>query len=983
MTAGQQFRQWGRLLCATVLAIAALVPRAEAQTSTGSIRGYVTATDGSPATGTTLSARNTQTGLTRSTVANDRGFYVLAGLPPGEYELTARRVGLSPKSRRVTVGIGQAVPLDLRLDDAATTLSTVAVNADRMAEMRTSEVATNVTTEQIKNLPSVDRNFLGFAALAPGVRITGDRSEGTTKTFAANQAPAAAVNVFIDGASQKSDVLPSGVAGQEASRGNPFPLNAVGEFRVITQNFKAEYQKASSAIITATTQSGTNTWRSNLFSYFQTRDFIALDSFQRRNRVQNPATFRVGAFNRQLVGGSTGGPLIKDKLFFFGAMEMNLQNRVNVIAFPNTAGLNQLTPDVRQRFLSLEGTGASPFRSYLPFAKLNWTPGEKTNYELSYSGRFETDVRDFGGTRPLEAAENVRNATHNVNAKRTWAGNNGLHETLLNVSYLDWNPTPANPDLLPIVYDGIGRFGGRDGGGQTFQQTRVSLRHDFTWSNIRWAGDHVVKIGANYDRLAYRVQKSFFRTPVYRYNSANSFAFPWTASIATGTADLPLDNDQIGGYIQDDWSPLRALTLNLGLRYDYESNMFDRSFVTAPAIRQVMDTILRNRGFNPSDYFNDGNGRRPFTRAFQPRVGFSYSLGKSQATTIFGGYGLFYDRFNYNLSLDERDRLQRQTRTLQFSADGLPRGGSPTIQWRPSLLNPDSLRAFAASGAAGRPEVFLIQNDLELPRSDHINLGVRHLWRGTEYSVTYGQVNSQNGFAFIFGTRNAAGGCCVSVAPYQNLLLSTTDSRVWYQNVAFRVDHPYQNRGREKWNWGGGVTWTVQHAEQQGVWGGDFFALDFPSIARYPRSPTPQSVRNLFVGNFILDVPYLWGIQVSTLVNLHSGDRYWITDESRGNTPDLRQVRRNSGQPPRYTFFPIPGALWGFRNQDLRLSKQFWWQQRRFSVQAELFNMWNTVNLSGFDGFIPTLPATNANFGRANGVASDARRFQAGFQVDF
>jgi hypothetical protein len=870
LTIGQQLFRWSRALCAAVLAVTAAQQRLPAQTSTGSIRGYVLTADGTPASGTTLTAKNIANGLTRTAVANERGFYVLSGLQPGEYDLTARRIGLEPRTRRQVVGIGQTVPLDLRLDNASATLSTVSVNADRMAEMRTSEVATNVTADQIKSLPSVDRNFLGFAALAPGVRINGDRSEGTTKNFTANQAPAAQVNVFIDGASQKSDVLPSGVGGQEASRGNPFPLAAVGEFRVITQNFKAEYQKASSAIITATTQSGSNKWRSSVFTLLQTRDFIALDSFQRRNRVLNPASFRIGAFNRQLVGGSTGGALIKDKLFFFGAFEMNRQNRVNIIDFPNATGLALLAPDVRQRFADARGQGESPFRSYLPFAKLNWTPNERTNYEASYSGRFETDVRSFGGTLPLEAAENVRNSTQNVNLKRTYANGGSLHESLLNISYLDWNPTPQNPDLLPLDYQGIGRLGGRDGGGQTFTQTRVSLRHDWTWANFRAGGDHVIKIGGNADRLHYFVRKSFFQTPVYRYNAANSYTFPWTASIATGNADLPLDNTQLGGYIQDDWSPIRQLTFNLGVRYDYETQMFDRSFVTAPEIRAVMDSVLRNRGFDPNNYFNSGNGRAPFAGAIQPRIGFAWSPGKRQSTTIFGGYGLFYDRYNYNLGLDERDRLVRQTRTLQFSADGLPRGGSPTIQWRPSLINPDSLRAFAASGAAGRPEIFLVENNTRLPRSDHVNLGVRQLWRGTEYSVTYGQVNSSNGFAYIFGTRNAAGGCCVSVAPYQNLLLSTDDSRIWYKSLAFRVDHPYVNRGREKWNWGGGVTWTVQDAEQQGVFGGDFFALQFRNIAAYPRVPTPQSVRNIMVGNFILDIPYLWGIQASTVVNLHS-----------------------------------------------------------------------------------------------------------------
>jgi hypothetical protein len=105
-------------------------------------------------------------------------------------------------------------------------------------------VATNVTRQQVENLPTPDRNFLGLAQLAPGTQLQGDSLDGTRRTFTAGAQGADQVNVFIDGASYKNDILQGGVAGQDASRGNPFPRNAIREFRVITQNFKAEYQKA-------------------------------------------------------------------------------------------------------------------------------------------------------------------------------------------------------------------------------------------------------------------------------------------------------------------------------------------------------------------------------------------------------------------------------------------------------------------------------------------------------------------------------------------------------------------------------------------------------------------------------------------------------------------------------------------------------------------------------------------------------------------
>ena len=121
--------------------------------------------------------------------------------------------------------------------------------------MRTSEASTNVTTQQIENLPQDDRNFLNFATLAPGIRLSTDPQR---KVISSDAQPAEQTNVFIDGVSFKNDVLQGGLVGQDSSRGNPFPQNAVQEFRVVTQNYSAQYDKAASAIITAVTKSGGN-----------------------------------------------------------------------------------------------------------------------------------------------------------------------------------------------------------------------------------------------------------------------------------------------------------------------------------------------------------------------------------------------------------------------------------------------------------------------------------------------------------------------------------------------------------------------------------------------------------------------------------------------------------------------------------------------------------------------------------------------------
>ena len=229
---------------------------AVAQSTTGSIRGYVKGEGGAAIADAQISVRNQAMGLTRGALTNASGFYNLPGLRPATYEVTVRRLGFTAQSRTVDVGIGQAITVDIQLQTAATQLSAVVITTEAAAQSKTSEVGTNISREQIENLPSSDRNFLDFTKLVPG--ITAQSVNNSDKFFAAGGQSPEMVNVFIDGATYKNDVLRGGVAGQDASKGNPFPQAAVQGFRVLTQNYKAEYQKAASAIISATTRSGTN-----------------------------------------------------------------------------------------------------------------------------------------------------------------------------------------------------------------------------------------------------------------------------------------------------------------------------------------------------------------------------------------------------------------------------------------------------------------------------------------------------------------------------------------------------------------------------------------------------------------------------------------------------------------------------------------------------------------------------------------------------
>src|SRR5437762_3179428 len=301
------------LLLGGVLAVS-LARHASAQTSTGSIRGYVTDSGGAPIAGARVSAVNTQTSAVREVTTQSNGFYAILGLVPAEYEVTARQIAMAAQKLKVRVLIGEVFPLDLKLAASAIQVEAVTVVAATGVEMRTSEIATNVTQQQIERLPTASRNFLDLAALAPGVTISDDRNNSVSRNFSAGGQTASTVNVFVDGTSLKNDLTNGGVAGEDQSKGNPFPRSAIQEYRVISQNFKAEYQKASSAIITATTKSGGNEWHGNALFGYQNKSFIAIDSLERKAGISAKPDY-----SRSLVSLSLGGPIQRDRLFFFGS----------------------------------------------------------------------------------------------------------------------------------------------------------------------------------------------------------------------------------------------------------------------------------------------------------------------------------------------------------------------------------------------------------------------------------------------------------------------------------------------------------------------------------------------------------------------------------------------------------------------------------------------------------------------------------------
>ena len=951
-----------------------------AQTTTASVRGYVRGTGNEVVSGATVTARNTENNLTRSATTNADGFYLLPGLPPGDYELTARGVGQGEQHRTIALLIGQTVDVNFALTAQPVSLAGLTVVAEPVGESRTSEVATNVTRQQVENLPTPDRNFLGLAILAPGTQLQNDSLGGTRRTFTAGAQGADQVNVFIDGASYKNDILQGGVAGQDASRGNPFPRNAIREFRVITQNFKAEYQKASSAIITASTQSGTNTWQTSAFFNYQPDNWFALDTFQLRDRRLNPNTFSRQDFRRYLYGGSVGGPIIRDRLFFFGSFERNDQNRGKRVDIEPPTGYPALDSI---HFAQYNGEFAEPFRATLLFGKVSWHHTPNSLFDFSWHLRHENDVRDFGGLTAFQSATRFRNDVNTGILKHNWVHGDLLNEATLSYQNYRYNPTPNSPGTVNRFF-GFGCCAqiGSNISSQLFHQQRFSIRNDLTWSGLSWAGEHVIKGGANVDLLNYDIEKRNSENLRFAYEPWwYNFSIPQRVEFQTGDPNFGANNQQLGLYLQDDWSPSERVVFNLGVRWDYESHDMNYDYVTPQA---VVDSITKYQNvfflpFDPGRYFTDGTQRKHFLGAIQPRLGFSVGLDRDNTTAVFGGWGIFYDRTLFDHAIEERFALQHPSYRIEF--DTVTANGR--LKFNPAYLagGPAVVQQLISNRQFNTPEVKLLPNDLRPPKAQQFSLGVRHAFGTLQASAAYTGVRSKNIMTFYWANENftcpqrsfAVANCFQhhTVPGFGNILLADDAGKTWYDALQVTLNRPYQLGGRNI-GWGAGLAVTLAKRQTEGF--NDLFS--FPNATDYPKQKRNDEPLHI-TGNWIVDLPFLWGVQFSGLLNLGSGTAADVG--GRFDCNNANTCFEGGGFTPPKQSFIIPHAF-AYRNLDLRLRKDFVnLRGTRLGVTADLFNAFNFLNSGCFDVFDRNSP----NFGLSRCTASDPRRLQIGAELNY
>ncbi|WP_254425138.1 TonB-dependent receptor [Rhodanobacter sp. B04] len=937
-----------------------------AASSDANLRGHAAA-------GAVVTAKQIATGAVRRTKADADGSYALVGLPPGTYQVDAG----AGTERTVTLTVASTATLDLTATAAvaanATNLNAVTVTASAVTlqEVKTSEVGTDVSLRQIDTTPQASRNFLQFADIVPGVVFTRDGQTGNTSLRSGAQA-SSAINVYIDGVGQKNYVLPGGVTGQNGSVGNPFPQLAIGEYKVITSNYKAEYDQVSSAALVAQTKSGTNEFHGDVFGDFT-------DTAMRAETPAEEAAGKKTSSHEKNYGFDLGGPIIQDKAHFFIAYE-GKEFVTPTTVVPGVTGVTDLLPASVQ---SQIGPAAQPFRENDWFGKIDYEPTDKDRFEISGKYRDETQVTGVGGITTASAALNVINYDKRFDMRwdhSAYSWFNRLQVTFEDASY---EPTPAvlgagNSYTLTgaQLNTTILQTGNSPLAQQNKGQKGPSLQDDLTFNDFEWHGDHVIKMGVKYKAVDLTALDAGDSNALFNYavtTAGGTEAIPYSVQFGSptpGQSPVARSSDkQFGTYIQDDWAVNDKLTLNLGIRWDYEETPSYLNYVTpanvvaafnsqdpnAPAGQTYAQTLAKG-GVNINDYISTGNNRSAPKNNFAPRFGFSYDLNGDENHVIFGGIGRSYDRNLYESLQVEQTKSVLSQPTLYFNTPDVPCtvGVNSCYTFDPSFLDISALQALVAGSNTGK-EVDMVNNNIKTPYSDQFSIGMRNKIGEWNTSATVAVVRSYDGLVYTLGNRYPDGSFWQNgsqpwgngIPGFGSLIIGNNGLETRTTQLLLSAEKPYTKES----HWGATIAYTYSHSRQNNDNSDptDQYAFDYETIGHYPFIGSGVAKQRLVMtGN--LDGP--WGFVFGGKLTLSTP----IPDVNiafyglPATNQDMGAVSGGGGQPvaiapPGNGRFLIGGKIFGYRDIDLQATKNFKiYGNLNGFVRIDLLNAFNWNN---------------------------------------
>jgi hypothetical protein len=620
-------------LLLTAVATVLLCAIGAGQTITASLQGRTYDKSGAMVTKAKVTATNSDTGLSRSTISGDTGDYQIAALPVGNYRVAVEAQGFQSQTRTVKLTVGETVSLDFSLAPGQVAQEvTVTTDAPLIETTRTSTDSV-IAEQQIQNLPVNGRQFIDFALLAPGVTI-GDTTSGSTDVIIepVTKLSFAGQNIHynfiaVDGADNISTA--SGVQKTTPS------TDAVREFRVINNTYSVEAGRAVGGIVNIVTKSGTNDLHGSVY------DYLRNDAFDAKSPLAAPG---LNKLQQNQFGATLGGPIVKGKTFFFGNYEGQRRSEnpfYNSIILNNITAINQFKQNFGLAPEQLNANRKSDYDNFIVkldhsfsdhqygFLRYFFNDGRLTNvsplndgFDLP-SGFKDNNLRD----QSLVGSLSSTFKSNLVNEVRVQYG----HRTF------DFPTVTTQPHLevLNTFTAGVNR-----GNPDFYQESRTEIVDNVTWQH----GKHTFGFGGDFSHvntlesfpLFYPFEADFgclfaaqcpfsleagapqvifferFKAPNFTEPTFSTSVFQGQriSSSVRNQAEGQIGHNYGGLYAQHTWRPTNSLNLNYGLRYQFETF--------------------------PSNVLDGPN------KEFDPRAGFAYNIGGRYNMVLRGGFGLFH-----------------------------------------------------------------------------------------------------------------------------------------------------------------------------------------------------------------------------------------------------------------------------------------------------------------------------------------------------
>jgi outer membrane receptor protein involved in Fe transport len=598
-----------------------------AQSVTATLAGTVLDPAQAIVAGASVVATDNESALTYQTVSSSAGVFRLAGLRPGRYGVEIQFPGFKTyRIANLALAVGEEIYRTVELELAAVGDSITVVDAPSEVERVVSSGTRGGSFDpnEVGALPmfggSASRSFRVFSYQLPGVGF----SSTAHAPFAVNGTrPIGTMNMTVDSA-EYNDVIAGNLLGRGVTE-QPVSMETVESMEVQTGSFKAEQGRASGLVVSLVTKHGTNQWHGSLYHYFQNAALNARNALLAEKpplKVNQP-------------GFTFGGPLVRNKLFFYGGFEIFARNTFassSVVQTLSDAQRARAVPAVRPLLSiypqpNIPGTNfqsasiSRPSTSRYGLGRFDYVLNER--HQVTFRGNFANNTADFIERLDAGYAASTNGSQSYVLNLQSTLGQRSTNQ--LRASYTYWTTAvvPFHPSLGdPAVNGQIGLLvvTGLPIAGQ-FRPPLLYKQHTFTYADD-WSyvlNNHILKAGGAIRRLApnTRQDSNFNGTLVFTSVDAFLAGQPITYSRSIGESRLDLRGHEIGLYLQDDWKLTRALTVNLGLRYDYFSVPSDK------------------HGRLGNLYASDTNN-------VAPRIGFAYNVGNRNSLIIRGGAGIYH-----------------------------------------------------------------------------------------------------------------------------------------------------------------------------------------------------------------------------------------------------------------------------------------------------------------------------------------------------